>query len=200
MTGFALHGDQPAEPVLGRLVARGLHDELQGSAYVVVEGVDGRTHHLTFSDLELTGDAQARRDRRDAGPMRTAPVGGGCRSPPGPTSRSRRRSPRPARPGSTASFSRRSRRSAAAGSAPTSARRWTGRVDHLVEEGLARRQGQRVIFARDLINTLRRRELEERRFQALRRRPASPIARPPRASMSRASTASASRSRPAASP
>jgi hypothetical protein len=35
------------------------------------------------------------------------------------------------------------------------------RVDHLVEEGLARRQGQRVIFARDLINTLRRRDLEE---------------------------------------
>jgi type IV secretory pathway VirD2 relaxase len=58
VTGFALHGDQPAEPVLGRLVARGLHDELQGSAYVVVEGVDGRTHHLTFPDLELTGDAK----------------------------------------------------------------------------------------------------------------------------------------------
>ena len=35
------------------------------------------------------------------------------------------------------------------------------RVDHLVEEGLARRQGQRVIFARDLINTLRRRDLDE---------------------------------------
>jgi Protein of unknown function (DUF3363) len=35
------------------------------------------------------------------------------------------------------------------------------RVDHLVEQGLARRQGQRVIFARDLIDTLRRRDLEE---------------------------------------
>src|SRR6185312_9435214 len=57
VTGFALHGDHPAEPVLGRLVARGLHDELQGSAYAVVEGVDGRTHHFTFPDLELTGDA-----------------------------------------------------------------------------------------------------------------------------------------------
>jgi hypothetical protein len=40
VTGFALHGDHPAEPVVGRLVALGLHDELQGSAYVVVEGVD----------------------------------------------------------------------------------------------------------------------------------------------------------------
>ena len=35
------------------------------------------------------------------------------------------------------------------------------RIDHLVEQGLARRQGQRVIFARDLLNTLRRRELDE---------------------------------------
>jgi hypothetical protein len=35
------------------------------------------------------------------------------------------------------------------------------RVDHLVEEGVARRQGQRVIFVRDLIDTLRRRDLEE---------------------------------------
>ncbi|MBV8340095.1 MAG: DUF3363 domain-containing protein, partial [Candidatus Eremiobacteraeota bacterium] len=35
------------------------------------------------------------------------------------------------------------------------------RVDHLVEERLARRQGQRVIFARDLLDTLLRRDLEE---------------------------------------
>jgi hypothetical protein len=33
------------------------------------------------------------------------------------------------------------------------------RIDHLAEEGFARRQGQRVVFARDLIATLRRREL-----------------------------------------
>ena len=58
LTGFALHGDQVTEPVLGRLVARGLHDELRGSAYAIVEGVDGRTHHLVFSDLEVTGDAK----------------------------------------------------------------------------------------------------------------------------------------------
>ena len=35
------------------------------------------------------------------------------------------------------------------------------RVDHLAEEGLARRQDQRVIFARDLLNTLRQQELTE---------------------------------------
>ena len=34
------------------------------------------------------------------------------------------------------------------------------RVDFLVSEGLVRRQGQRVIFMRDLLDTLRRRELD----------------------------------------
>ena len=34
------------------------------------------------------------------------------------------------------------------------------RIDHLVEEGFARRQGQRFIFARDLLDNLRTRELE----------------------------------------
>ena len=58
VAGFALHGDQAAEPVLGRLVERGLHDELKGTAYAIIEGVDGRTHHLVFSDLEMTGDAK----------------------------------------------------------------------------------------------------------------------------------------------
>ena len=54
---FALHGEEPSDPVLGRLVKRGLDDELKGTAYAIVAGVDGRTHHLKFSDLEMTGDA-----------------------------------------------------------------------------------------------------------------------------------------------
>ena len=58
VAGFALHGDEANEPVLGRLVERGLHDELKGSAYAIIEGIDGRTHHLVFSDLEMTGDAK----------------------------------------------------------------------------------------------------------------------------------------------
>jgi hypothetical protein len=35
------------------------------------------------------------------------------------------------------------------------------RVDHLATEGLAHRQGQRVVFARDLLATLRRREMDD---------------------------------------
>ena len=35
------------------------------------------------------------------------------------------------------------------------------RVDLLIEEGLAWRQGPRAVFARDLLDTLRRRELDQ---------------------------------------
>lgn len=34
------------------------------------------------------------------------------------------------------------------------------RVDHLASEGLVRRDGNRIIFARDLLNTLRQREID----------------------------------------
>ncbi len=53
---FAIHGDDQPN-VLGRLADRGLQDELRGSAYVVIEGVDGRAHHVRFGSLEATGDA-----------------------------------------------------------------------------------------------------------------------------------------------
>jgi hypothetical protein len=36
-----VHSDELNEPVLGRLAARDLHDELEGSAFAIVEGVDG---------------------------------------------------------------------------------------------------------------------------------------------------------------
>jgi len=41
-------GRGSGRPGARRLVARGLHDELTGSAYAIVEGVDGRTHHVRF--------------------------------------------------------------------------------------------------------------------------------------------------------
>jgi hypothetical protein len=39
-------------------MARGLQDELAGTAYAVIDGTDGRLHHLTFADIDMTGDAQ----------------------------------------------------------------------------------------------------------------------------------------------
>jgi type IV secretory pathway VirD2 relaxase len=38
VAGFALHGEDSSEPVVGRLVARGLQDELKGSAYAAGDG------------------------------------------------------------------------------------------------------------------------------------------------------------------
>lgn len=54
---FAMHPAAADEPIIGRLVERGLQDELGGQAYAVVDGADGRVHHLRFADLEQTGDA-----------------------------------------------------------------------------------------------------------------------------------------------
>ncbi|CAN7480099.1 relaxase/mobilization nuclease domain-containing protein [Caulobacter sp. LjRoot300] len=54
---LVIHGQQDGPPVLGRLVERGLHDELAGSAYVLIDGLDGRQHHLVFPHLADTTDA-----------------------------------------------------------------------------------------------------------------------------------------------
>ena len=157
---FALHGDQLAEPVLGRLVERGLHDELKGTAYVVIDGVDGRTHHLVFSDLEMTGDAKSgaiveSRAYDDAAGSKRLSLA--TRSDLAIEAQI-----------SAAGATWLDRQLLAKESALSSGgfgaelrQAMDRRIDHLVEQDLARRQGQRVIFARDLLNTLRRRELDE---------------------------------------
>jgi type IV secretory pathway VirD2 relaxase len=160
VSGFALHGDDPSEPVLGRLAERGLHDELKGSAYAIVEGVDGRTHHLQFADLELTGDAapgaivEARAYEDANGRTRLSLA---IRSDlnvrqqitaPGATWLDRQLLAR--EPVVTGSGFGAEVRDA-----------MYRRVENLAGEGLARRQGQRVIFSRDLLDTLRRRELND---------------------------------------
>ena len=160
VAGFALHGDDPAEPVLGRLVERGLHDELKGTAYVIVEGVDGRTHHLLFSDLRMTGDAEPgaiveTRAYDDAGGRKRLSLA--IRSDLAIEAQI-----------SAAGATWLDRQLLAKESALSSGGfgaevrdAMDRRIDHLVEQGLARRQGQRVIFARDLLNTLHRLELNE---------------------------------------
>jgi type IV secretory pathway VirD2 relaxase len=156
---FALHGEEPSDPVLGRLVKRGLNDELKGTAYAIVAGVDGRTHHLKFSDLEMTGDAPAgaiveARSYDDANGRRRLSLA--------------TRSDLSIEAQATASGATWLDRQLLAKDPPLSGGGFGGevrqameaRVDHLAAEGLAHRQGQRVIFARDLLATLRRRELD----------------------------------------
>ena len=160
VSSFALHGEEPSDPVLGRLIKRGLDDELKGTAYAIVAGVDGRTHHLKFSDLEMTGDA---------------PVGAivEARSYDDATGRRRlsfaTRSDLSIGAQVTASGATWLDRQLLAKDAPLSGggfgaevrQAMEARVGHLTAEGLAHRQGQRVVFARDLLATLRRRELED---------------------------------------
>ena len=159
VTGFALHGDDPGSPVLGRLVERGLDDELKGTAYAIVEGVNGRTHHLRFSDLDMTGDAkpgaivEARAYEDSAGRNRLSLATRSDFSIEVQVTAS----------GATWIDRQLLAREPAIGGGGFGAEvreAMDRRIDHLVEAGLAERQGQRVIFARDLLNTLRRRELD----------------------------------------
>ena len=55
-SSWALEGERHGEPVIGRLIARGLDDELRGTAFAVVDGIDGRVHHLKLPDIESAGD------------------------------------------------------------------------------------------------------------------------------------------------
>ena len=159
VTGFAIHGEDAADPVLGKLVERGLHDELQGSAYAIVDGTDGRTHHLRFADIDMTGDAQpgaivelrawedAKGTRRLSLATRSDLSLEAQMNASGATWLDRQlvtSDPVPTAGGFGAEI-----RDAMA-----------QRAEYLVGEGLARHHGERVVFARGLIETLRQRELD----------------------------------------
>ncbi|MBT1512882.1 DUF3363 domain-containing protein [Bradyrhizobium sp. SRL28] len=159
VSGFALHGEEPTDPVLGRLVERGLQDELKGSAYAIVEGIDGRTHHIRFTDIEMTGDAapgaivEARSYDDAQGRKRLSLANRSDLSIEAQVTA----------PGATwidRQLLTRDSIVASGGFGSEVREAMDRRVDYLAGEGLARRQGARVVFARDLLNTLRRQELD----------------------------------------
>jgi type IV secretory pathway VirD2 relaxase len=49
---LAIHdpGDADARPIVGRIAAKGLVDELQDRGYLVVDGLDGRAHYVRLPD------------------------------------------------------------------------------------------------------------------------------------------------------
>ena len=158
VTGFALHGDQAVDPVQGRLVGRGLHDELRGTAYAVIDGVDGRTHHLIFSDLDMTGDARP----GAVVEMRAYDDGQGRKRSSLATRSDLTIEAQVTAPGATWIDRQLLAKEAALsgnGFGAEVRQAMDRRIEHLEGEGFARRQGQRVIFARDLLNTLRKRDL-----------------------------------------
>mgnify|MGYP003113012485 CR=1 FL=1 len=159
---YVIDVDAAGAPIIGRLVDKGLQNELTGEAYAVINGTDGRAHHFRFRGIEafehappIGGIVEVRRfggpeDERptlvlanrsdfDLNHQITAP---------GATWLDHRLVEREPTPLAMGGFGREVREAMSA------------RADHLAEEGLARRQGQRVILQRDLLNTLRRRELD----------------------------------------
>jgi hypothetical protein len=159
-TEFVLDAETRGDPIVGRLLSRGLDDELKASAFAVIDGIDGRAHHVRLADLIATSDASPgavvevrRLPPRDGGSSRLVLA---VRSDlsiedqihaPGATWLDRRLVAKEQIALSEAGFGREVRDATEA------------RAEHLVAEGLARRQGQRFIFAGDLLNTLRQREL-----------------------------------------
>ncbi len=147
-------------PIVGRLVDRGLDDELKGSAYAVVDGVDGRTHHIKLPDLDATGDSapgsivelrrfdDAKGERRVAIAVRSDLDLDRQVTASGATWLDRQNIAREPVALSDGGFGAEVRHAL------------DRRAEHLIEQGLADRNGQRVTFARNLIDTLRARELE----------------------------------------
>ncbi|WP_395023277.1 relaxase/mobilization nuclease domain-containing protein [Dongia sp.] len=159
-TSYVLAAESLDLPVVGRLIERGLDDELNGTAYAVVDGVDGRTHHIKLPDLDAAGDSapgsivelrkfdDARGQRRVALAVRSDLDVDAQVTATGATWLDRQNIAREPVALSESGFGAEVRQAMSA------------RAEHLVEQGLAERQGQRISFGRNLIDTLRRRELE----------------------------------------
>lgn len=159
-TNYVLAAESLDLPVVGRLVERRLDDELNGTAYAVVDGVDGRTHHIKLPDLNAAGDSapgsivelrkfdDARGRRRVALAVRSDLDVDAQVTASGATWLDRQNIAREPVALSEGGFGAEVRQAMSA------------RAEHLIEQGLAERQGQRISFGRNLIDTLRRRELE----------------------------------------
>jgi hypothetical protein len=141
----------------GRLIGRGLDDELKGNAYVVIEGLDSTVRHVPVGALDGVADLPR----------------GAVVEVQRPTAQGRARlwlqSDLTVEAQATAPGATWLDRQLLAASPPALAGTGFGeavraalkdRVEHLAQEGLAERQGQRVRFARDLLATLTRRELD----------------------------------------
>jgi type IV secretory pathway VirD2 relaxase len=46
----------PEASIIGRVIEKGLHDELKGSAYLVLDGIDGHAHYVRVGSLEAISD------------------------------------------------------------------------------------------------------------------------------------------------
>ena len=157
---YVLAGESLNDPVVGRLVERGLDDELKGTAYAVVDGVDGRTHHIKLSDLDAAGDSasgsivelrkfdDAKGQRRVALAVRSDLDISAQITATGATWLDRQ------------AIAREPVALGGGGFGAEVRDAMDRRAEHLIGQRLAERHGRSVIFSRNLIDTLRRREVE----------------------------------------
>ncbi len=57
MGQYVLHGEEVTQPVVGRVIGKRLVDELGDRVALIVDGVDGRTHHVALGDKAVAQDA-----------------------------------------------------------------------------------------------------------------------------------------------
>lgn len=157
---YVLAGESLDDPVVGRLVDRGLDDELKGTAYAVVDGTDGRTHHIKLPDLDAAGDSapgsivelrkfdDAQGRRRVALAVRSDLDIEGQVHAAGATWLDRQ------------AIARDPVALGGGGFGADVRDAMNRRAEHLVGQGLADRQSRGVSFTRGLIDTLRQREIE----------------------------------------
>ncbi|MER2534239.1 MAG: relaxase/mobilization nuclease domain-containing protein [Pseudolabrys sp.] len=157
---YVLAGESLNDPVVGRLVDRGLDDELKGTAYAVVDGVDGRTHHIKLPDLDAAGDSapgsivelrkfdDAKGQRRVALAVRSDLDISAQVTATGATWLDRQ------------AIAREPVALGGGGFGAEVRDAMDRRTEHLIEQRLAERQGRSVLFSRNLIDTLRQREVE----------------------------------------
>jgi len=159
-SSYVLAGESLDDPVIGRLVDRGLDDELKGTAYAVIDGVDGRTHHIRLPDLDAAGDSapgsivELRKFDDAQGRRRLALA---VRSD---LSIERQISATGATWLDRQAIAREPAALGGGGFGAEVSGALDRRAEHLIEQGFAERQGRGVIFARNLIDTLRRRDVE----------------------------------------
>lgn len=161
LDSYALVTSAPEKPIAGRLIDKGLHAELTASAYAVIDGTDGRTHHVRFPGIEalehspdLGGIVELRAIERRDGKGSIAFLA--TRSDFDLEAQVKAQ-------GATWLDHRlieRGKGIADAGFGAEVRRAMDARTDHLVSEGFAKRFGERTVFERGLLDTLRKRELE----------------------------------------
>jgi hypothetical protein len=159
-SSWALEGERHGEPVIGRLIARGLDDELAGTAFAVVDGIDGRVHHLKLPDIDAANDGpvgsivELRRFEDARGRQRVAlAVRSDLNLEQQVTAEGATWLDRGLVAREPADLSR-------AGFGAEVRAALDRRIDTLTEHGLARRDGDKVTVSRNLISTLRQRELD----------------------------------------